>query len=151
MQRILLLVLISYMALTTEARADDVEGPPAAPKSVEMNLDGEPGVWIPLAMSKKIQLDVELGLVMKEKIALQGTLLAIRSERITACQEAKAEAVKSEQAAFDGLEDAYKEAEAAKKELGVWYRHPALWVAVGIVLTVGLEIGTYQLVTAAAN
>ena len=77
--------------------------------------------------------------LLEERLRLDDQRIALRDREV-------ALAVEQAELATANLETAFRRAREAEEARDVWYRSPFLWLAVGVVLTVGLLVaGAYAL------
>jgi hypothetical protein len=115
-----------------------------------LKYEGEDGVWFPREMASRILADVKTNELLRLEVGELKLQLDTRMERIDSLKEALYQANLAEERAVDALDSAFTERDEAKAELRKWYRHPALWISVGIVGTVLLElvaVKTFQAVS----
>jgi len=118
--------------------------------SITMKRRGKEGVWFPVKMADAILSDLnryeinvkELGL-QKRKIQFLETQLDVKSLRILDLHKAigMSEALEEKmQETIDLSEDSRQRAEEATRrveaEKNAWYRHPVVWMGVGVIVTV---------------
>lgn len=119
-------------------------------EAVELRHRGVAGVWMPALMAQQIFRDLEdydhalkeLTL-LKQKLVLLDTKLEISDQRIGDLNLALDTSLQIERKLEDSLSISEKYREQAEVDLvkainskNDWYRHPVLWVGVGVVLAV---------------
>jgi hypothetical protein len=108
-------------------------------KAVPLVMNGIDGVWMPRDLANKVAADVESVPLLKKKIEDLELLAAIRSERF---ENAKLGLEIAETGKKLALEKATLDEQRridAEEKLKAWYRHPILWLGVGIVIAVSAE------------
>lgn len=123
-------------------------------ESVELRYRGADGVWFPVEMADEIFTDLEkyeLVLtelqVTRDLVRTKDAQLEKRFQRIEDLQLAvdlsKTIEIKMQETLAMSEDSRRRTEEDLKKALeskNAWYRHPVLWVGVGIVLTVVAEV-----------
>lgn len=146
MKKFALLFLIS--ATSTAASAQDLDLPsleaPCAPETTEnrstvLSVNGSSGVWFHQAVARCILTRLQTLPLLITRVRLLEERLVISSERHTLRGRQVALAVDEASQARDALEAAIREARAEREASQRWYRHPAFWLSVGVVITIGLE------------
>jgi len=129
------------------ARCDEV---------VAMEHNGKPGVWVPLETSQKMQADIEEFLKIKERTSLLETRLELRADTISGLKtmleiskQIEENANTTAITALKAQEAAIAEAAKIKNSKNPWWKHPALWTTIGVVLTVGLEVAAVKVIQVA--
>lgn len=144
--RVIFLTIVIEIAVSIPAFAQDT--------SIAMDYRGVSGRWFPRQMVDQMQMDLqELDALRKIRPALESKL-DVRMKRIEdlrlaldATSQALDVSTGAVKTAEDAMSDAAQRAVAAEKRAmdaeehaNKWYRHPALWCGVGVVLTVVVEI-----------
>ena len=145
-----LAALAALVLLSSVARAQDDERPeipelslPACPGAAQLRayeLDGARGMWFPRSTSECVlgrltqlgEIVPYVGL-LEERLVLDDERNALQTRRVSLADE-------EAQAAGDALEAALRRAREAEEALDAWWRHPALWFAVGVVAAIALEV-----------
>jgi len=151
MQRLWPVVLtICILGIPDRVLAEDekVELEVAPEGAIEMDFDAVKGIWIPLDMAKKIQLDVERTKLYELKLKQMDTKLDIRQERIDTCKEALSNTEKSRDKAWEAANDLEEAVEALENEEKAWYEKPVIWFGAGVVVIMILEVGAVALLSA---
>lgn len=117
-------------------------------QSLPLTHNGQEGIWFPAPMAKLILSDVKELEVTRDLVTDLRAKLDFKEERIVALKEALAASESSEKRMTATVAQAIADRDAATKKLNKWYRHPALWASVGVVLTVVLEVVIIQIVGA---
>lgn len=117
----------------------------------EVEYKGEPGIWFPSEIAHAMLADIKDYNLVKPEIGLLKDRLEIRAERIEFLKEEVSLATAAADKAESVLSAAIKREREAKEELDAWYRSPILWVAAGVVVTVGLEVAAVYLFDSVAN
>ncbi len=73
-------------------------------------------------------------------VSLLEQRLRLDDQRIELRDREVALAVEQAEVATENLETALRRAREAEEEKDAWYRHPAFWFAVGVVITIALEV-----------
>lgn len=115
-------------------------------ESKPFTLNGREGIWIPKDMANAIFSDINLVPKLERKVNDMDSLLTLRMERIENLKLNLSLAEKAEESAFKSLSEANLRAEKAESKLKVWYRNPLFLISVGIILTVGLEVGSIAVI-----
>lgn len=113
--------------------------------------DGIDGFWFPSEQARRILADVEELKIQRDKVSeLNGTVLKLESrlelqlERIKNLKVSTDLSEKKAQIATHALNTV----NISEDEQNKWYKHPVLWFAAGIVVTVIVEIAAIELLTA---
>ncbi len=122
---------------STTAHADCVVETEATPEAtcVVMARAGQRGIWFRLAEAdtlRRLRLEVpelRLQITSLEQIAV------IQAERVTLYREANQERRSALEQSTTQLDASLGREHQLRGELNVWYRAPALWFAVGVVIT----------------
>lgn len=114
------------------------EGPPHPKQAIRLEVDGEDGVWLPLELSKEVQLDAERAPVLAAAVEGLELKLSIRGERLMGCKES----VRQLQSLVIRADQRLTE---LKQYNAKWYRKPGVWVGVGVVATVILEVAVVSI------
>lgn len=123
-------------------------------ESVAMDHNGSPGRWFPRPMVDQIQMDLqELDALRKvrPKLELKLDVRMKRIEDLRLALDATNQALDVSKGAVETAEKAMTDAsrraaEAEQRAIdvesraGKWYRHPATWCGVGVVLTIVVEV-----------
>lgn len=117
-------------------------------QAVRVEHEGKVGIWMPDEMAQKVLADVAELEATKKLVEDLKSSISLRDERITLKDDAIEASEKAEKKAIESLAVAIQAKEEAEKKLKVWYRHPAFWATMGIVITVGLEVGCVKLLQA---
>jgi len=106
--------------------------------AIKLEHDGVVGMWMPMEMARKSLSDAKELKITKENLQLIDTKLSIKNERILYLNEIKLNLEKE----LSVVEESHNAclAELDEVEDPPWYKHPALWLGVGIVLTVVVEV-----------
>lgn len=96
------------------------------------NLSGEPGVWFPAKDALFITERLELSLSMEEKLGVQDRLI----ENLTKQVEFERAINLEHEAHTTLLKDEIKKLDEELAEADAWYKQPALWLGVGVLLAV---------------
>jgi len=115
---------------------------PTIEESKPLVVNGVDGVWVPKWMANDIFSDIKLVPKLEKKIEDMDSLLLLRSERIENLKIGISWAEKAEMSAYSALAASDTRAQKAESKLKVWYRHPLFLISIGVVLTVGLEVGS---------
>jgi len=109
---------------------------------------GLEGVWYPLDMARAFQADAEELVERRFQIEDLKKRLAIKDLRIGAYKEALGFEMQAMEKALSALQASEERAQTAEARQDAWYRSPALWVTVGVVLTVVVEVAAVKTFTA---
>lgn len=113
-----------------------------------MDFDDQKGIWLPLDLAKKIQLDVEKTKLFELKLQQLDTKLEIRQERIDTCKEALRNTEKSRDKAHEAAKELEEAVDTLENAEQVWYKKPVFWFATGVAVTVVLEVAAVALLSA---
>ena len=120
-------------------------------QSEKLVHNGIDGVWFTSEQARRILADVEELKIQRDKVSeLNGTILKLETrlelqlERIKNLKISKGLSEKKAQIATDALNTV----NISEDEQNKWYKHPALWFAAGIIVTVIVEIAAIELLTA---
>jgi hypothetical protein len=112
-----------------------------------MPLDGRQGVWFDLETAdglRKLKLEYpELKKTLKDYQRLEalGAFQAMRYREAWELTRGVVTDLQSSQAVYVRQAREAREArDAAREELGVWYRSPILWTGAGVTLTLGVGV-----------
>lgn len=131
---LLLILTWSTVASGEEATAVATEGPRRA--TIEVN--GVTGIWFRADVARAMLADLEELPLLRTRVQLLEGRLEIRDDQITRLRSVIELSVAAEERAVSALEQAVSARRAAEDALDAWYRSPALWTAVGIVVAAGL-------------
>lgn len=123
---------------------ETVEAPCApdleAPRRAQLAHGGIPGLWFHGDLARCMLGRLELlpayarhVRLLEERAALAEQRDALRAREVELAEQEAA-------AAVSALEAAVRRAREAEAERDAWWRHPALWAAVGAVVVVALEV-----------
>jgi len=113
-----------------------------------LKLQSETGVWMPLDMARRVQLDVERSRLRELTIGELQLKLDVRQERVDKCREALATTEKSRDHALKSAEKADEVIRAYEKQKDAWFRKPVVWFGVGVAATVVLEVAAIAILGA---
>ncbi len=153
---LLLLVLLLLGAAVTWspscAQAQDEDLPTAAELSSQcapevqggrraaLSHDGVDGFWFHGDVARCLLQRYSLLAPFARRVELLEDRLRLQNERDALQERRVALAAQEAEAATEALEAAVRRAREAEEALDAWYRHPALWFTVGVVVTVVLEV-----------
>jgi len=152
--------MLKWLLVSTSFILALVVSPPAyaaedTTRAFELKVQGVDGVWFPAGMAKEIQADVEELRRLRPVLADQERLLGHRLERlevkdarILQVKEALDLSMQAEERTKSVVEAAVRGQRQAEEDLDAWHRSPALWVGVGVVATVLLEVAALALFNA---
>lgn len=133
------LLFLAVLASSANARADCVETSEATAQStcVVYTLNGVRGVWFRLDVAdevRRIRLEVP-------ELRLQVTRLTgideVQTARVEMYREAATERREALTLAEAQIDAGLRREHALREEVTAWYRAPALWFAIGVVVTAG--------------
>jgi hypothetical protein len=114
--------------------APDYDGP----RQVAMEHDGRPGVWTAASVMACMVRDLqELSLVW-DRLELLEAQLELRDEQVTTLRRSVQLGLEAEERLQNAIEHAEAGRHSAESRLDVWWRSPALWVGVGVVVSTAL-------------
>lgn len=131
-------VVLTVCLISVSAQAEVSE-------AVVLEYQGASGIWVPDWMHNDILADVEELQIVRLRFEDADKLLSLRLERIELLKIAIESSETAENRAVEALDLAIEERQIAEDKLDAWYRHPALWVSIGIVAAVLLEVGAVKL------
>lgn len=98
------------------------------------------GVWFPRATSEcmlqrlnQLREAVPYIRMLEQRSRLTNERDALQVRRVALAEE-------QTQVATEALEEAVERARSAEESRDAWYRHPALWFSIGVVITIALEV-----------
>lgn len=105
---------------------------------------GSRGVWFSLATADQLRKNAELLPQLQLQLKSYAELAQIRDQQVAALKDAdalrkdvSAKLLRTNEVLARDATRARDERDAAREELGRWYRSPFLWTGVGVVATVG--------------
>ena len=137
--------------VSTSLSAGSLEGPPHPNEAVRLDVDGAEGVWLPLAMAKRIQADAESVPLLRSKVDKLETKLEIRGERIENCKEALALSQDSELKLREAQDIQTEISSELEDRLDSPARNPFLWLGVGAGATLVVEVLVIILINSASK
>jgi hypothetical protein len=149
----LLLIVGVLIAECGTAHAQDLELPP--PETLEaqcapevtsgrrqtLEVEGQTGLWFHIDVARCMANRLALLPRYARHVRLLEERLEVAEERDALRAREVALAVQEADAARGALEAAIRRAREAEEERDAWYRHPVFLVAVGVVLTVVVQVG----------
>lgn len=143
-------MLCTATALESESTiASDLEGPPHSEEAVRLDLDGFPGVWLPLDMAKEMQKDAESAVILWDRNESLEHQLSIRGERLDKCKEALDVSKDSESKALESAKELDEVSDKLQEELDSPLRNPFVWIGVGVGATIAVEVLIFVLINSA--
>lgn len=107
---------------------------------------GAQGVWFHLEVARCLLGRVAALSASERQLGLLEDRLRLSDERDALRAREAALATQEAEAASEALEAAVRGRREAEEALDAWHRHPALWFAVGVVVSVALgAVGIYGL------
>ena len=122
---------------------------PCAPDISEPNRrasvthQGQAGLWFHVDVARCMAERLSVLPLYAERVRLLEQSLQLRDERHQLALRQAEIAERGEQVAVAALETAERRAREADERASRWYRHPALWFVLGVVVTVGAQVGVY--------
>jgi len=117
-----------------------------------MNYKGQYGLWFPANTARLMLKDIkELDIVREKASELQlhidklNTKIEIKEERFLILTENKKLSDKKAEMANEAFGNCTKSLDRLEEKQTKWYRHPAFFVGLGVVLTVALQIATAEI------
>lgn len=111
------------------------------PPTIELEHEGHPGYWFAEETATKMLKDLKELKLIREKLELIDTKLKLKDQQL----ELLREDVRITENISDQWQIAFKEqaklTQMCEEEKNAWYKHPALWGAVGFVVGAGLTVG----------
>lgn len=120
-------------------------GVAAQDKVVSLEYKGAPGQWFPVAMSKAILADVKELRIQRKKLQLIDIKFERKDVEIDILEMKLANADEQAEIAEEGLDVISARVLDLEDEMNNWTRNPALWVAVGAVGLLVVEIAAVLL------
>lgn len=109
----------------------------AGAQVVEMEREGQAGVWMPLDAMRAIVSALDEAERRETHIRLLEERLRLGDERMATLERIADVAERHARAATDAAIAAETRAGAAIRAADAWWRHPVLWVIVGAVIGAG--------------
>jgi len=106
----------------------------------ELQYSGVSGIWFPRRSALSLLADSRELRIQRRFVLLQGEelqLIRIQMNRLREIADMERNMFESANALAESAERRALEAETSRD---AWWRHPALWVAVGVVITILLEV-----------
>lgn len=138
------------LLLTLPAAAQDlpppesVEAPCApeleAPRRASVAHLGAQGLWFHADLARCMLGRLELLPAYARHVRLLEERAALAEQRDALRAREVSLAAEEAQAAVLALEAAVRRAREAEADRDAWYRHPALWVVIGVAVTIALEV-----------
>lgn len=118
-----------------------VAAPAAAqePEPRAYTLEGVEGLWLPPGLAREATEAREELPRLRERFRLLGEDLTLAERQIAILREALALTEEGRNV----LREAVADARRAREEAGAWYRDPALWLAVGLVLGAAAVVAAF--------
>jgi hypothetical protein len=101
--------------------------------------EGAMGIWFELEVARCMLGRLSALPLYAQRVSLLAQRLQLSDERHQLMQRQVELANQATEAAEGALEAAVRGRRQAEEERDAWYRHPLLWVVVGVVVTAGLE------------
>lgn len=109
-----------------------------------LELDGEPGVWLPLVQAQMALQARETAPRLHHRVALLEARLEMAGQEAAILRQAVDRGQATEDALRLAVTAASERAEAserARAALDAWWRHPALWFVLGAVVAGAVALG----------
>lgn len=138
-----LVLAFSLVALSPSgALAQELE--PCAPDITENRRavrehNGSPGIWFHIEVARCMLTRLTETALYMRRISMLEERLQLSDERLELQQRVTSLAEQEAEQVSGALDAAIGRAREAEESRDAWYRHPALWAAVGVVLTVAVE------------
>jgi hypothetical protein len=119
------------------ARSECVTEPESTPEStcVVYSLNGVRGVWFALETANALrQLRLELPEV-RFQISHFESILELQEERINFYRQANTVHTETIQILHGQIDEGVQREEDLRKKINAWWRSPALWLSIGILIT----------------
>jgi len=117
-----------------------------------MNYKGQYGLWFPADTARLMLADVKELKIDRDKLKEQqiqidklNSKLEIRAERFLILTENKKLSDKKAEMANEAFGNCTKILDRLEEKQTKWYRHPAFFVGLGVVLTIALQIATAEI------
>ncbi|PIR49536.1 hypothetical protein COU79_04355 [Candidatus Peregrinibacteria bacterium CG10_big_fil_rev_8_21_14_0_10_54_7] len=110
------------------------------PRRVTLDHEGRPGVWIAGPVLRCMVEQLQEHPLLLQRVSLLEEQLQLRDDQVDRLREVVSLAEEGEHRATEAIDSAIARAVAAEDRAGVWYRSPALWFAVGAVVTVAVVV-----------
>lgn len=128
--------LALVMALsTTRVHAQECDQPEIhGPRRAAVEHEGTVGFWFRHDVALTMLCELRVLEQLRPRVALLEERLQIRDAQVERWSTMYELAVQGETRALGVVEAAQQEATRANDRIDAWYRHPALWVVVGLLL-----------------
>ena len=134
--------------ITNNVWAEDIEELEIPTGAQVLELRSEIGVWMPLHLAKRVQINVERARLRKLKIGELELKLDVRQERVDSCKEALATSETSRDHALTAANKMDEVVHDLENKNEAWYRKPIVWFGAGVVVTVLLEVAAIAILGA---
>jgi len=111
------------------------------PETIELEHDGHPGYWFAEETATKMLKDLKELKLLREKLELIDTKLELRDHHLELIREDLRITENIGEKWRLAFEEQAQLTQMCEEEKDAWYRHPALWGAVGFVVGVGVTVG----------
>lgn len=113
--------------------------------ALALEYQGTPGLWMPEEMAIRVLADVETLPLLQKKLVSVETQLELsrasfeRVQQLRALEENHSAVVQDTvDHSLEALKVAWEDNERLRRKESSWWRHPALWFGVGMIVTTGL-------------
>ena len=113
-----------------------------------LTRDGVPGMWFPMPVARLILCEARELRVRRQEVRLLDEAAGVWALRVRLLEEQADLAVQARNELGDVVEAAERRAREAAESADAWYRHPALWFAVGVVVAGLLVAGAVAVIGA---
>jgi len=110
-------------------------------EAVVLDVDGAEGIWMPTPMARRIQKDAESVPLLKLTLTNTELQLDIRGERLDSCRDIVTRSAKQ-------VESTERQMIELEQKYDTWYHKPPVWVGVGAVMLVVLEVAAVSMLKA---
>jgi hypothetical protein len=107
---------------------------------VSLIHEGNSGFWFPRGVALEILGDLRELPIRQRQIALLEEELELREGQLDRLREMVDLERRASQEAISGLDTTVERARNAEEALQAWWRSPLLWVGVGVVIAIALEV-----------
>jgi len=136
-------IVVSWLLLIPSSVL--AEGTDALTKAISLEYEGEEGMWFPSDMVSDMLFDIELARVLQTKVDVLEERVRAKEDRIILWKDINKKSEEKQLETMKILDKSIEKYEKMDLAKNKWWKHPALWVSVGVVLTVLVQVGSTQL------
>jgi len=134
------LVLVVILAACPSQAFGEEASEPEPPRRAVIAHEGAPGFWFRRDVALEMLADLRELPIRQRELALLNEQLELREGQVERLREMVGLEREAVERSLEAVEAAERRASEAEASRDVWWRNPALWVAVGVVVTVLLEV-----------